>query len=94
MKYIVIGTLAALDRQVRTLMRALLDRRGRYGQVVSSAPVRTQHLCVARPVQRPSAADRYLSPFAVKDHSQHTIGVEFSSRTIRLGEKRIKLQVR
>ena len=31
---------------------------------------------------------------AVKDHSQHTIGVEFSSRTIRLGEKRIKLQVR
>jgi len=30
----------------------------------------------------------------VKDHSQHTIGVEFSSRTVRLGEKRIKLQVR
>ncbi|KAH7880797.1 ras family-domain-containing protein [Lentinula edodes] len=28
-----------------------------------------------------------------KDHSQHTIGVEFSSRTIRLGEKRIKLQL-
>jgi GTPase SAR1 family protein len=28
-----------------------------------------------------------------KDHSQHTIGVEFSSRTIKLGEKRIKLQV-
>ncbi|KAK7058990.1 hypothetical protein VNI00_001614 [Paramarasmius palmivorus] len=29
----------------------------------------------------------------VKDHSQHTIGVEFSSRTIKLGEKRIKLQL-
>lgn len=29
----------------------------------------------------------------VKDHSQHTIGVEFSSRTVKLGEKRIKLQV-
>ncbi|KAI0932142.1 Ras- protein Rab-4B [Taiwanofungus camphoratus] len=28
-----------------------------------------------------------------KEHSQHTIGVEFSSRTIRLGEKRIKLQL-
>ncbi|EAU93253.2 Rab4 [Coprinopsis cinerea okayama7 len=28
-----------------------------------------------------------------KDHSQHTIGVEFSSRTVKLGEKRIKLQV-
>ena len=30
----------------------------------------------------------------VKEHSQHTIGVEFSSRTVKLGEKRIKLQVR
>jgi hypothetical protein len=28
----------------------------------------------------------------VKEYSQHTIGVEFSSRTLRLGEKRIKLQ--
>lgn len=29
----------------------------------------------------------------VKQHSQHTIGVEFSSRLVKLGEKRIKLQV-
>ncbi|KAM6498085.1 P-loop containing nucleoside triphosphate hydrolase protein [Amanita muscaria] len=29
----------------------------------------------------------------VKQHSQHTIGVEFSSRTVKLGEKRIKLQL-
>ncbi|CCA77736.1 related to GTP-binding protein [Serendipita indica DSM 11827] len=28
-----------------------------------------------------------------KQHSQHTIGVEFSSRTINIGEKRIKLQL-
>jgi Ras-related protein Rab-4A/Ras-related protein Rab-4B len=28
-----------------------------------------------------------------KEYSQHTIGVEFSSRTVRLGEKRIKLQL-
>ncbi|KAI5121253.1 hypothetical protein M0805_002298 [Coniferiporia weirii] len=28
-----------------------------------------------------------------KAHAQHTIGVEFSSRTIKLGEKRIKLQL-
>ncbi|KAG8734607.1 hypothetical protein FRC10_011614 [Ceratobasidium sp. 414] len=28
-----------------------------------------------------------------KEHSQHTIGVEFSSRTINIGEKRVKLQV-
>ena len=31
--------------------------------------------------------------YVVKAHSQHTIGVEFSSRTVKLGEKRIKLQV-
>ncbi|KAL4069644.1 ras family-domain-containing protein [Scleroderma yunnanense] len=30
---------------------------------------------------------------AFKDHSQHTIGVEFSSRTVKLSEKRIKLQL-
>jgi len=28
-----------------------------------------------------------------KEHSQHTIGVEFSSRTITVGEKKIKLQL-
>jgi len=28
-----------------------------------------------------------------KDHSQHTIGVEFSSRTVKLGEKKVKLQL-
>jgi len=28
-----------------------------------------------------------------KEHSQHTIGVEFSSRTVMIGEKRIKLQL-
>jgi len=28
-----------------------------------------------------------------KDQSQHTIGVEFSSRTVKLGEKKVKLQV-
>lgn len=36
----------------------------------------------------------FSDPSPVKDHSQHTIGVEFSSRTVKLGEKRIKLQVR
>lgn len=34
-----------------------------------------------------------LSVSVVKQHSQHTIGVEFSSRLVKLGEKRIKLQV-
>ncbi|KIO22062.1 hypothetical protein M407DRAFT_42524, partial [Tulasnella calospora MUT 4182] len=28
-----------------------------------------------------------------KEHSQHTIGVEFSSRTINVGDKKIKLQL-
>lgn len=30
----------------------------------------------------------------VKEYSQHTIGVEFSSRVIRDGDRRVKLQVR
>lgn len=30
---------------------------------------------------------------AVKEHSAHTIGVEFSSRTLRIGDRSVKLQV-
>lgn len=39
--------------------------------------------------------DELTSPFlfAVKENSQHTIGVEFQSRTIQIGEKKVKLQV-
>lgn len=36
---------------------------------------------------------RNLPRPVVKEHSQHTIGVEFSSRTVKIGEKKIKLQV-
>ena len=48
-------------------------------------------------VPAPAVSESYsplLTQNVVKDHSQHTIGVEFSSRTVKLGEKRIKLQVR
>ncbi|KAL0576371.1 Ras-related protein Rab-4B [Marasmius crinis-equi] len=44
-------------------------------------------------VFRPLTPASCLPAVPVKDHSQHTIGVEFSSRTIKLGEKRIKLQL-
>jgi hypothetical protein len=30
---------------------------------------------------------------SVKEHSAHTIGVEFNSRTLRIGDKTVKLQV-
>lgn len=33
------------------------------------------------------------SHLPVKENSQHTIGVEFQSRTIQIGEKKVKLQV-
>lgn len=45
----------------------------------------------------PNAYMRWLTETndpSVKEHSQHTIGVEFQSRTIQIGEKRVKLQVR
>jgi hypothetical protein len=31
-----------------------------------------------------------IKAYVVKDHSQHTIGVEFSSRTVKLGRKENK----
>lgn len=37
---------------------------------------------------------RDRSDDSVKENSTHTIGVEFSSRTLRIGERNIKLQVR
>lgn len=45
------------------------------------------------PVRNEWIKNEKYSFCAVKEHSQHTIGVEFSSRTIKVGEKRIKLQV-
>ena len=52
--------------------------------------LRTILVCQCRPPGERAAMADYS---VVKDHSQHTIGVEFSSRTVKLGEKRIKLQV-
>jgi len=54
-----------------------------------AAPLHAQFMCVLFVKYHGMT----VYPDAVKEHSQHTIGVEFSSRTVRLGEKRIKLQV-
>ena len=59
---------------------------------MSSTPIHAQQLFVALCDAYSDHTLIYL--LAVKEHSQHTIGVEFSSRTVKLGEKRIKLQVR
>ncbi|RUP44487.1 hypothetical protein BC936DRAFT_149391 [Jimgerdemannia flammicorona] len=34
-----------------------------------------------------------LCPFAVKETSSHTIGVEFGSRIVHIGDKSVKLQI-
>ncbi len=57
---------------------------------MSIAPLYSQHLYDFLPT---IVTDGLPMICVVKPHSQHTIGVEFSSRTVKLGEKRIKLQV-
>ncbi|PPQ80844.1 hypothetical protein CVT25_001969 [Psilocybe cyanescens] len=52
----------------------------------------TSRTTLVRPLENPYLI-RQSQCLIVKDHSQHTIGVEFSSRTVKLGEKRIKLQL-
>jgi hypothetical protein len=59
---------------------------------VSSSPLYAQFL-YANIEQGGNKQPCLITAYVVKDHSQHTIGVEFSSRTVKLGEKRIKLQV-
>lgn len=72
----------------------LFSRRGRDRKVLLATPFHTQYLSVyASPPLTTVQALNYELGRTVKDHSQHTIGVEFSSRTVKLGEKRIKLQV-
>ncbi len=70
-----------------------MRRGGRDWKIMSTAPFYPQLVFVdsANPLD---LMPPFLTLNVVKDHSQHTIGVEFSSRTVGLGEKRIKLQVR
>jgi hypothetical protein len=63
-------------------------RGGRHREILPSPSLYSEFMLV-----EPSAEDQVLIYHPVKDYSQHTIGVEFSSRTVKLGEKRIKLQV-
>lgn len=69
--------------------------------VVQVKQGRENHVCSTSSSITPVRHFRSVKPWVgvliveqVKEHSQHTIGVEFSSRTVKLGEKRIKLQVR
>ncbi|KAG8708056.1 hypothetical protein FRC08_000134 [Ceratobasidium sp. 394] len=64
-------------------------RRSRVRQIVLAPSIHPELVCV--PARQSTLA--LFSLVSVKEHSQHTIGVEFSSRTINIGEKRVKLQL-
>ena len=88
MKYIVIGAFAIWVHcfGILTLVQGRLAQGNHvYFTILPIIPVRL--------IYGYHADVQLICGPAVKDHSQHTIGVEFSSRTVRLGEKRIKLQV-
>ncbi|CAE6499652.1 unnamed protein product [Rhizoctonia solani] len=88
LKFIVIGALVVINDGRRINGRY---RRGRKRKIVSTAPIHAKLVWVQFLVQDPTA--NALLFLLVKEHSQHTIGVEFSSRTINIGEKRVKLQL-
>jgi hypothetical protein len=89
MKYIVIGTLYYLFLSFGLLTLAI----GEAGTGKSCLLHHFTHNSCTRHLWLFVGAS-FICGITVKDHSQHTIGVEFSSRTVKLGEKRIKLQVR
>jgi hypothetical protein len=88
MKYIIIGKHPSI---VHATVLSCSCRGGWNWEIVSPTPLHTQFMSVT-PCW-PHLDHLSLTGLKVKDHSQHTIGVEFSSRTVKLGEKRIKLQV-
>jgi len=49
--------------------------------------------CINEACQSLTSPSRSRTDWTVKEHSAHTIGVEFSSRTLRIGDRNIKLQV-
>ena len=87
MKYIIIGAafnVTVLVHEFKALFQA------KQGQE-NPAYCTISHIIHVGPESRSKLHRTHVG--LVKDHSQHTIGVEFSSRTVKLGEKRIKLQV-
>lgn len=90
MKYIIIGMTHRI--QTTTILSKLHVYQGKPEQANRVSSISS----LTTPVRVKSPSYRRLVPLiflVVKEHSQHTIGVEFSSRTVKLGEKRIKLQV-
>ena len=89
MKYIIIG-IYCLFNTSRKFYNVGSHRRSWNREILSVASFHSQLMFVQ------CAIHRHFVHYSniVKNHSQHTIGVEFSSRTVKLGEKRIKLQVK
>lgn len=90
MKFIIIGQCYRMT-PLCPVSDAMLRRRGRDRQIMPFTSFYTQQLSVRLTKLSPTVK---LKETIVKEHAQHTIGVEFSSRTVKLEEKKIKLQVR
>lgn len=90
MKYIIIGTYGLFNISRSSSLNIGSRRRSWNREIVSIASLYPQFMFVKCEIRRHFV--HYSN--TDKDHSQHTIGVEFSSRTVKLGEKRIKLQVK
>lgn len=88
MKYIIIGVLRLPGTVVSEQDSLRFQERQGQANHVCCTTLPTTHVC--RLFLYGVSVSGLLT---VKDHSQHTIGVEFSSKTVTLGEKRIKLQV-
>lgn len=69
------------------------NRRSWQRKILPFASLHPQFLLVHFPIPTSALNPKFARVTLVKEHAQHTIGVEFSSRTVKLGEKRIKLQV-
>jgi hypothetical protein len=85
-KFIVIGTTRLLPKYIKTHITQ--ERRERESRAYSTN-ASIKH--VSRQGVRGAVQTDTIGP--VKEHSSHTIGVEFSSRTLRIGDRNIKLQV-
>ena len=89
MKYIIIGIYCLITTS-RKFYNFVPHRRSWDREIVSVASFHAQLMFVQCMMHRHFVHYSNID----KSHSQHTIGVEFSSKTVKLGEKRIKLQVK
>lgn len=91
MKYIIIGERIRSVASNHPELISWIQERRELGNRVFFTILRTTPVCGG--FVETERVSWLIALHIVKDHSQHTIGVEFSSRTVHLGEKRIKLQV-